>query len=55
MAMITNDWLPAIQGEFKKPYYRELFQFVKEEYSRAVIIRRQMISSMRCILHRLVK
>ena len=37
MAMITNDWLPAIQGEFKKPYYRELFQFVKEEYSRAVI------------------
>ena len=32
MAMITNDWLPAIQGEFKKPYYRELFQFVKEEY-----------------------
>ena len=29
MAMITNDWLPAIQGEFKKPYYRELFQFVK--------------------------
>ena len=37
MAMIMNDWLPAIQGEFKKPYYRELFQFVKEEYSRAVI------------------
>ena len=37
MAMITNDWLQAIQGEFKKPYYRELFQFVKEEYSRAVI------------------
>ena len=37
MAMITNDWLPAIQGEFKKPYYRQLFEFVKEEYSRAVV------------------
>lgn len=37
MAMITNDWLPALQGEFKKPYYRELYQFVKEEYSRAVV------------------
>ena len=37
MAMITNDWLPALQGEFRKPYYRELFEFVKEEYSRAVI------------------
>lgn len=43
---VTNDWLPAIQGEFKKPYYRELFQFVKEEYSGRSFIRRQMISSM---------
>lgn len=32
MTMITNDWLPAIQEEFKKPYYRELFNFVKAEY-----------------------
>lgn len=37
MAMIDNDWLPAIQGEFKKPYYKDLFQFVKAEYNRAVI------------------
>ena len=37
MAMITNDWLDAIQGEFAKPYYRDLFHFVKDEYSRAVI------------------
>ncbi|MGN0430920.1 MAG: uracil-DNA glycosylase [Lachnospiraceae bacterium] len=37
MAMIENDWLEAIQGEFRKPYYRELFQFVKEEYSRTVV------------------
>ena len=32
MAMIQNDWLPAIGGEFRKPYYRELFEFVKNEY-----------------------
>lgn len=37
MAMITNDWLDAISGEFKKDYYRDLFQFVSDEYSRAVI------------------
>ena len=35
--MITNDWLDEIQGEFKKPYYRELYQFVRDEYSKAVI------------------
>ena len=37
MTMIDSDWLPAIEGEFRKPYYKELFNFVKEEYSRAVI------------------
>lgn len=37
MGMIENDWLEAVSGEFKKPYYRTLFEFVKEEYSRAVI------------------
>lgn len=33
MAMIDNDWLPAISEEFKKDYYKELFSFVKEEYN----------------------
>lgn len=37
MAMIQNDWLPALEPEFKKPYYRELFQFVKKEYDSHVI------------------
>lgn len=37
MAMITNDWLDSIQGEFKKPYYSELYKFVREEYSRTRI------------------
>ena len=37
MAMITNDWLDAISGEFKKDYYKQLFEFVKSEYDRYVI------------------
>lgn len=32
MAMIQNDWLHAIGAEFRKPYYTELFKFVKQEY-----------------------
>ena len=31
--MINNDWLPALKGEFQKPYYKELFQFVSNEYN----------------------
>ena len=37
MAAISNDWLGAIGGEFKKDYYKQLYQFVKEEYSTHVI------------------
>ncbi len=37
MAMINNDWLSCIQDEFKKPYYKELYQFVKNEYRTHVI------------------
>lgn len=37
MAMINNDWLDSINEEFSKPYYKELFAFVKDEYSKAVI------------------
>ena len=32
MAAINNDWLEALQGEFKKPYYKTLFETVNEEY-----------------------
>lgn len=32
MAMIENDWLEALEPEFRKPYYKELFQFVRSEY-----------------------
>ena len=37
MSMIDNDWLPAIKGEYSKPYYKELFTFVKDEYSKYVV------------------
>lgn len=37
MSMIDNDWLPCVQGEFKKLYYRELYQFVRQEYNTHVI------------------
>ena len=33
MGMIENDWLQAVGGEFRKPYYKELYEFVKQEYS----------------------
>ena len=33
MAMISNDWLPAIGEEFKKPYYAQLYNFVRNEYN----------------------
>ncbi len=32
MAAIANDWLPAVRAEFAKPYYRQLYSFVKKEY-----------------------
>ena len=33
MATISNDWLQPLQKEFKKPYYRKLYDTVKREYS----------------------
>ncbi len=37
MTMISNDWLPAVKPEFGKPYYKELFTFVKEEYGKGTV------------------
>lgn len=37
MSAIENDWLLEIGEEFKKPYYTELYQFIKEEYSKMLI------------------
>lgn len=32
MGAIDNDWLPVLAPEFKKPYYKKLYEFVREEY-----------------------
>lgn len=37
IVMIDNDWLPKLSSEFKKPYYKELYEFVKNEYSNCVV------------------
>lgn len=37
MAMLENDWMQALQGEFHKPYYKELYQFVRNEYNTTVV------------------
>lgn len=34
MAALSNDWMDALKGEFKKAYYRDLYEKVKEEYSK---------------------
>lgn len=31
--MIQNEWLPYLKEEFSKPYYKDLYEFVKKEYS----------------------
>ncbi len=33
MSMIANDWLVELGAEFKKPYYKSLYEFVKQEYN----------------------
>lgn len=37
MGKITGDWERALQEEFHKDYYRELFYFVKKEYESAIV------------------
>ncbi len=37
MGAIQNDWLEYIGPEFKKTYYTDLYQFVKDEYNTHII------------------
>ncbi|MBQ2937029.1 MAG: uracil-DNA glycosylase [Lachnospiraceae bacterium] len=37
MAMITNDWLDTLKGEFSKDYYKQLYRFVLNEYNTHVV------------------
>lgn len=36
MSQICDAWLEELKPEFAKPYYRDLFNFVKDEYTRNV-------------------
>lgn len=33
MPQISGDWLPAVKAEFAKPYYWDLYRFVRKEYA----------------------
>jgi len=35
--MLTGTWARELSGEFKKPYYRRLYDFLKEAYGRDVV------------------
>ncbi len=37
MAAISNDWLEPLKPEFSKPYYKELYAKVKEEYAKHLV------------------
>ena len=37
MPAISGDWEKALQGEFRKPYYRKLFETVGREYRTATV------------------
>ncbi|OXM84137.1 uracil-DNA glycosylase [Paenibacillus rigui] len=37
MSILKNDWAELLQEEFEQPYYRELRQFLKEEYQTRTI------------------
>ena len=32
MSKLNGDWEEALKGEFKKPYYKDLYYFIKNEY-----------------------
>ena len=55
MSMLDGEWAKAVGAEFKKPYYRDLYNFVRDEYATHVYILRQMTYLMPCILHRLTR
>jgi len=37
MSAISNDWLPVVEPEFKKPYYKDLYNFVRSEYNTTTV------------------
>lgn len=42
MSAINNDWAEALKEEYRKPYYRELYKKINEEYRTREIFLHQM-------------
>ena len=51
MSMLDGEWAKAVGDEFRKPYYRDLYNFVKDEYSNHIIYPPAEDILMQCILH----
>ena len=37
MSKIDNDWLVYLQEEYKKPYYKDLYTRVRQEYTEHLV------------------
>lgn len=37
MSAITGQWKEVLQEEYSKEYYRKLFMFIKDAYSKSVV------------------
>lgn len=37
VSALENDWKEALDAEFHKPYYKDLYEFVKQEYNTEVV------------------
>ena len=37
MPQITNDWAPRLAPQYAKPYYKELYRFIHDEYASRII------------------
>lgn len=37
MSVIKTDWEPVLREEYSKPYYRELYDFIKKEYDTCTV------------------
>ena len=55
MSAITGDWLEALKGEFRQPYYAKLYRTVMSEYQTRKIFPHWMIFLMHFILLRLMR
>ena len=49
MPPITNDWADYLKEEYKKPYYRKLYQKVMDEYHTKLIFQPDPLKERRLV------